>query len=172
MLFSFSTLTNTSFSPSCLTSLSTNLGVTWLPDQETCKLYYLQWLGLALYPVLVFAAPLPGCGAVLSVPAALPPLFFLTSKRRKIKSTFRAPENSLGGWDAMDLPFWRGWSGFHPRAPGTILTPPPVAPCNTLSGLSPLFGDNLSYSWKKQQCAWKKQKHKVRVDKNQNTYYR
>lgn len=52
-----------------------------------CKLYYLHWLGLALYPVLVLAAPLPGCGAFLSVPAALPPLVFLTSERS------RQPEN-------------------------------------------------------------------------------
>lgn len=49
------------------------------------KLCYLHWLGLALYPVLVLAAPLPGCGAILSVPAALPPLVFLTSERSQRK---------------------------------------------------------------------------------------
>lgn len=48
------------------------------------KLYYLHWLGLALYPVLVLAAPLPRCGAFLSVPASLPPLVFLTSEGRHI----------------------------------------------------------------------------------------
>lgn len=46
---------------------------------------YLRWLGLALYPVLILAAPLLGCGAVLSVPAALPPLVSLTSERSKQK---------------------------------------------------------------------------------------
>lgn len=52
---------------------------------RTCELYYLGWLGLALYPVLVLAAPLPGRGAVLSVPAALPPLVFLTSETSRRK---------------------------------------------------------------------------------------
>lgn len=68
--------------------------------------FHLQWLGLAFYPVLVFAAPLPGCGAISSFPASLPPPVFLTS-------------------------FWWGWSGFPSRAPGPILTPPFVAPWAT-----------------------------------------
>lgn len=50
------------------------------------KLYYLHWLGLALYPVLVLAAPLSGRGAVPPVPAALPLLVFLTSDRRSRQS--------------------------------------------------------------------------------------
>lgn len=52
------------------------------------KLHYLHRLGLALYPVLVLAAPLPRCGAFLSVPAALPPLVFLTSERRRKTNTY------------------------------------------------------------------------------------
>lgn len=50
-------------------------------SERTHKLFYLYWLGLALHSVLVLAAPLPGCGAFFSVPAALPPLIFLTSVR-------------------------------------------------------------------------------------------
>lgn len=130
------------------------------------KLYYLRWLGLALYPVLVLAAPLSGRGAVPPVPAALPLFVFLTSDRRMgqsqpcmckitdincakiIRNPPRKHEKrhwslwniSLGGWDGMNLPFRRGWPGFPSRAPGPILTPPLVAPdYNTLSILSTIL---------------------------------
>lgn len=57
-----------------------------LPDGSTlCQRFsvtHLHRLRLALYPVFIFAAPLPGCGAILSVPAALPPLVLLTSETK------------------------------------------------------------------------------------------
>lgn len=44
--------------------------------------YYLGGLVLAFYPVLVFATPLPGCGAVPPVPGVLPPFVLFTPERR------------------------------------------------------------------------------------------
>ena len=103
-------------------------------------MYYLRRLGFALYPVVVLAAPLPGRGALPSVPAALPPLVSLTSERRqrkkhKQKETNQAQNHVIGEHlrrvCVTDLPFRRGRSGFPPRAPGPVLTLPPVAPDDT-----------------------------------------
>lgn len=71
-------------------------------------------------------------------------------KYRKETGDVGTSQKSLGGREVMDLPFWWGWSGFPPWAPGPILTLPPVAPdSNTCTGLKSFSRSHLQ---KKQQC--------------------
>lgn len=63
---------------------------------------HLGSLALALYPLLVLAAPLPGRGALLPVPAALPPFVFLIptkTNRFDYQHNESHPVRIRAGWE-------------------------------------------------------------------------